>query len=138
MLSLRTLLNSGEPALGFALCYNCAGIVERVGREWDWIWIDAQHGQFTPADVLSCVRATEVVGSRAVIRPPGNSPESLAIHADLCPAGIMAPMVNSPAEAREVVEALRFPPVGQRSYGSRRAGDLPPRYHKELDLFVLA
>lgn len=138
MTTLRNILENRHAAFGFALCYPCAGIVERVGQSWDWIWIDAQHGQFTLSDVLSCVRASEIVGSRAVVRPPGKSSEALATHADLCPAGIMVPMVNSADEARSIVGALRFPPAGERSYGSRRAGDLHARYHRELDLFIIA
>src|SRR5690242_18862794 len=117
--TLRHHVERGESPLGFALCYNCPGIVERIGRDWDWIWIDAQHGQFSYSDVVSAVRAVEVVGGRAVLRPPGKSPEWLGMYADLAPAGIMVPMVNSAAEARHVVESLRFPPLGKRSYGSR-------------------
>lgn len=139
MVTLRELVQRGQSPFGLALCYNCPGIVERVGRDWDWIWVDAQHGQFSYDDVVSAVRAVEVVGGRAVLRAPGKSAEWLGLYADLAPAGIMVPMVNNADEARDVVKALRFPPLGERSYGSRRAGDLyGPRYYSELDLFVMA
>jgi len=139
MAMLRERLESGERALGMALCYGCPGIVERIGKDWDWIWVDVQHGQFSYQDVVQVVRAIELVGSRAVVRPPGKSFEWLGMYADLLPAGMMIPMVNTVAEAVAVADALRFPPIGRRSFGSRRAGDLMgPKYASEFDLFVMA
>ena len=37
-------------------------------------------------------------------------------------AGIICPMVNTPDEARALVKAMRYPPLGSRSHGPIRAG----------------
>jgi 4-hydroxy-2-oxoheptanedioate aldolase len=53
----------------------------------------------------------------------------------------MVPMVNTPDEARRVVEASHFPPLGRRSYGGRRVVDLGGRqycYEANDDVLVIA
>ncbi len=44
---IRTFLDELDKGLvfGFCLMYPACGIIERIGRDWDWIWIDAQHGE---------------------------------------------------------------------------------------------
>ena len=51
----------------------------------------------------------------------------------------MVPMVNDREQAEAVVRALRFPPLGARSYGGRRVIDLDGRnFHRERELLLLA
>jgi len=51
----------------------------------------------------------------------------------------MIPMVDTAREAREIVQALRFPPLGQRSFGGSRVMSLAgEQYYLELELTVLA
>ena len=42
--------------------------------------------------------------------------------------GIICPMVNTPDQARALVSATRYAPLGTRSYGPTRAGSLHPDY----------
>ena len=56
---------------------------------------------------------------------PGESDVTLkdlrdALILDLAPAGIVVPMIRTPEEAREAVEACRYPPEGQRGFGPMR------------------
>ena len=45
----------------------------------------------------------------------------------------MVPMVNSADQARAVVQAAKFPPLGMRSYGGRRPIDLSGREYASAD-----
>jgi 4-hydroxy-2-oxoheptanedioate aldolase len=119
---LSAKLKNG-PQIGLSVMYPSPGSIERIGSDWDWIWIDAQHGELGYQDVLAMVRAAELAGSSPIIRVPWNEfawiGQSLDTHAD----GVLVPCVDTPEEARRAVEAAKFPPLGRRSYGSRRVID---------------
>jgi 4-hydroxy-2-oxoheptanedioate aldolase len=116
-----------------------ANIVERMCQGWDFVWIDAQHGQHSYDSVLQAVRAAAVIGVDALVRVPGHEYGVLGPFADLASSAIMVPMVEDAAQAASVTRALRFPPTGNRSYGGRRMIDLYGRtYHHERELLVIA
>jgi 2-keto-3-deoxy-L-rhamnonate aldolase RhmA len=119
---LREKLRSG-PKIGLSVMYPAPGMIERIGPDWDWIWIDAQHGELDYQDVLALVRAAETAGSTAVVRVPWNEfawiSRALDTHCD----AVVVPCVENVAEARQAVAAAKFPPLGRRSYGSRRIID---------------
>ena len=51
----------------------------------------------------------------------------------------MVPMIENPERALKVVEALHFPPLGERSYGGRRIGDMFGRnYHIDNNVVFVA
>ncbi len=122
-----------RPMIGFCLMYPAAGIVERVGADWDWIWIDAQHGQLDYKDVLEAVRTCNLIKRPSVVRVPDHSPGNIGKYLDTGADAIMVPMVNSADEARAIVWAAKFPPMGMRSYGGRRVIDLWGRKYANAD-----
>lgn len=129
--SLRQRIEAGEHLLGFAVGYPSASIIETVGSLFDWVWIDAQHGQWNRSSAADAVRAADLAGVASVIRVPGHEYGVIGPFLDLAPKGVMVPMVDTPDQARSVVEAVRFPPLGQRSYGGRRVVDLHGRTYPE-------
>ena len=127
LVSLKDRLTNGDVALGFALALPAAAIIEHAGRIWDWIWIDSQHGQHDYRSMLECVRVADACGVAPIARVPGHDPGVIGRVLDMRPTGIMVPMVDSLDDAHRIVEAVRFPPLGKRSYGGRRAIDLEGR-----------
>lgn len=137
--SLRERLSQGQTLLGLSQMYPGAGIVEGMCRGWDFIWIDAQHGQMSYDSTLTGVRTAHYMGLETIVRPPSHDPTILGIMADLAPSGLMVPMVNCVEDARRIVRAVHFPPLGDRSYGGRRPIDLYGReYYRNNPVFVLA
>jgi 4-hydroxy-2-oxoheptanedioate aldolase len=137
--TLRDKLADGQVLLGLAHMYPSAGIIEGMGAGWDFSWIDMQHGQHDFASTLNAIRAAEVTGLHTLVRVPGHGPDTMSKVADLDPDAVMAPMVNTADGARAVVDALRFPPLGKRSYGGRRVIDRHGRdFYKDRDLLVVA
>jgi len=122
-----------RPQLGFASTYPAPGIIERVGQDWDWCWIDAQHGSWEPGDAVQAVRACGLVGLFAMVRVPGHEYGIIGRALDTACHAVMVPMVDTPAQAEEVVRAVRFPPRGKRSYGGRRPCDLYGRGYSHAD-----
>lgn len=127
----RDLL-AGKTLLGFFMMYPNPGLIERIGHEWDWFWLDCQHGQIDYKDLLSLIRACDLVGKPAVVRVPSHDPGFIGRALDAGVAGIMVPQVESVAEARALVRAAKFPPVGNRSFGGRRVIDLHGRGYADF------
>jgi 4-hydroxy-2-oxoheptanedioate aldolase len=138
MRSLRKML-SEKVVLGLNMSFPNPACIESMCRGWDFLWIDGQHGQLGYDAMLQSVRIAEYTGISPIVRVPGHSGESLGPTADMCPAGIMVPMVNSREEAERISRALHFYPRGNRSYGGRRPIDLYGReFFKTEDMIVIA
>lgn len=119
--------------LGFCSAYASAGIIERIGRDWDWCWIDVQHGEWGPHDTLQAVRACDLLGIFALVRVQGHDPGTIGKVLDTGCHAVMVPMVENQEQARAVVAAAKFAPKGKRSYGGRRPIDLYGRGYAHQD-----
>jgi 4-hydroxy-2-oxoheptanedioate aldolase len=122
-----------NPMFGLCIMYPAAGIVERIGPDWDWIWIDGQHGEMSYNDMLSLVRVCDMIGRPKVVRVPGHDAGSIGKALDMSADGVMVPMVNNAAEAKAAVATAKFPPLGSRSFGGRRPTDLFGRAYANAD-----
>jgi 2-keto-3-deoxy-L-rhamnonate aldolase RhmA len=135
--SLRAKLNGGERVLGVCNTYPAAGVLESVGKGWDLVWIDGQHGQMGVGDLLNAVRAGSAMGVETVVRVASHEAGGIAAALDMAPSALMVPMVNTVEQARAVARASCFPPVGERSYGGRRVIDLFGRQFFESEVPVV-
>jgi len=90
-----------------------------------------QHGELGYADVLGAVRACDLVKRPALVRVPAHEASSISLALDTGAAGVIIPCVDTPQEARAVVDAAKFPPLGKRSYGGRRPIDLYGRSYAD-------
>jgi 4-hydroxy-2-oxoheptanedioate aldolase len=103
--------------------YPAPTAVERIGPDWDWIWIDCQHGTIDDHAMLEMVRAAEVVNVAALVRVPSHDAAWIMRALDAGAAGVIVPQVQTVDQARAVAAAAKFPPIGERSYGGRRIID---------------
>lgn len=131
MKAFRDALQSGRPQIGFCIMYPAPGIIERVGPDWDWIWIDGQHGEIDYAETLAIVRACNLAGRPAFPRVASHEFGAVGKALDTAADGVIVPVVDTPEEARAVVKAAKFPPLGGRSYGGRRPVDLSSRLYAD-------
>lgn len=127
----RDRLEAGEVLLGCCIMYPNPGVIERIGPDWDWFWIDAQHGELGYSDVLALVRACDLAGKASIVRVPSHESSWISKALDAGATGVMVPQVNDAEEARAVVKAAKFPPLGARSYGARRVIDLRGRGYSD-------
>jgi 4-hydroxy-2-oxoheptanedioate aldolase len=107
-----------------------AEIVANAG--FDWVCVDVQHGLIGYQEMLAMLQAVAVVGVPSIVRVPWNDPGWIMKALDAGAAGVIVPMVNSPAEAAAAVGACRYPPDGYRSWGPTRASLGVPDYSPEL------
>jgi 2-keto-3-deoxy-L-rhamnonate aldolase RhmA len=106
---IGTLISMNQPAV--------AEIMIKAG--YDWLFIDAEHGAFDPADTQSLLQAAG--DTPCLIRVPHSEGVWIKKALDIGAAGIIVPQVNSAAEAEAVVQAAKYPPRGQRGVGLGRA-----------------
>ncbi|MFC3123459.1 HpcH/HpaI aldolase/citrate lyase family protein [Pseudoroseomonas globiformis] len=96
-----------------------AEIMARAG--WDTITIDLQHGMIDLPDAIQMLQAIGNTSALPLARPEWNEPGQIMKLLDAGAMGIICPMVNSAEEARRLVAACRYAPLGERSFGPLRA-----------------
>jgi 4-hydroxy-2-oxoheptanedioate aldolase len=89
---------------------------------FDWVLVDMQHGCMDYQTAVEMIRAIDLAGITPIVRVPWNEPGIVGRMLDAGAMGIVAPMINSVAEAQSLVDACRYPPVGKRSLGPVRVG----------------
>jgi 2-keto-3-deoxy-L-rhamnonate aldolase RhmA len=87
---------------------------------FDWLFIDLEHGSLS---IQNAQRAVQAVAGRCftVVRVPEATDANIKRALDTGCDGIIAPHVNTAAEARRIVALAKYPPEGERSAGLGRA-----------------
>src|SRR5438132_12078868 len=122
---VKRILGTG----GLALGTHVGGIadpqiVEIIGLAgFDAAFIDMEHTTYDLHDVQLAVLAAERVGITPIVRTPGFDPAFILRLLDMGVQGIQVPHVSSAETARAAVQAVRYPPLGERGMaaGSRAA-----------------
>src|ERR1700689_703775 len=97
-------------------------VAETLAREgFPAVTIESQHGLWDVAGILHGVAAIRQGGAAPIVRVPLNDFALVSRSLDFGAEGIIAPMINTPADARAFAAAAKFPPVGERSWGPHRA-----------------
>jgi len=86
------------------------------------ITIDMQHGLIDYADALAMLTATKGLDVTRIVRVPSLDAATINKVLDAGADAVICPLVNTPAEAADLVAACRYPPEGRRSFGPFRAG----------------
>ncbi len=88
---------------------------------FDTIYVDMEHSSASIETTSRICMAALAVGIAPFVRVPANTPEYITRVLEGGALGVIAPHVGSADEARAVVQAAKFPPLGGRSV----AGGLP-------------
>src|ERR1700691_967028 len=97
-------------------------VAETVGREgFPAVTLEGQHGLWDVSSLLTGIAAVRQGGSAPIVRVPVGDFALVSRALDFGAEGIIAPMINTAADARAFAAAAKFPPVGERSWGPHRA-----------------
>ena len=113
-------------ANGQALCawitVNEPAVAEWLAREaFDAVALDMQHGAIDFDGAMRSILSVALAGKPTIVRVPVGAFALASQLLDAGASGILAPMINSSDDARRLVEYVKFPPLGQRSWGPRTA-----------------
>lgn len=89
--------------------------------------LDSQHGLWDTASLIAGVAAVHHGGAAPVVRVPLNDFALVSRALDFGAEAIIAPMINTPDDARRFAAVAKFPPAGERSWGPQRAMVLQDR-----------
>jgi 4-hydroxy-2-oxoheptanedioate aldolase len=119
--SVKHAAASGDPIRGIHLTFPSTTIVEVLASErLDFLYIDGEHGCFDWRDVeMMCITA-ERHGLTPIARVPDPSSATITRFLDRGVRGIVVPHVESVDDAKRVVDAAYFAPMGSRSFGAGR------------------
>ncbi|MSO64320.1 MAG: hypothetical protein EXQ85_00705 [Alphaproteobacteria bacterium] len=142
--SLKAKLRAGHPAVGCWSVLGAAAPVEVLaGAGFDALLIDQEHGEGTLSDGVGQLRAA-AYDVTMLIRVPSHDPAYIKRVLDAGFEGVMVPGVETADQARSIVDACRYPPLGRRGAGGtsravdygRRWKEYQARHGSELMIIV--
>ena len=116
-------LEAGELAIGVGL--RMTRVVE-VGKMmktagYDWLFIDMEHNSMSNDDAAQISVAAQSAGITPIVRVPGFQHFHASRVLDTGAQGIVVPHVDDIQTAKNMVENVKYPPIGKRSI----TGSLP-------------
>jgi 2-keto-3-deoxy-L-rhamnonate aldolase RhmA len=121
---MKEKLRAGEPVFGVSVMIPSPQIVEMIGAAgFDWVLLDCEHGTLTLESVELMAMAAEACGITAIARPATRSAEHILQVLDRGVMGVQVPHVNTAEDARQVLAAVKYHPLGSRGLaaGTRAA-----------------
>ena len=142
--SFKQALAAGRQQIGLWVSLASAYSVEVcAGAGFDWLVIDTEHSPNEVDTTLEQLQACAAYPSHPVVRAAWNDTVLIKRHLDIGAQSLLLPYVQTEAEARSAVAAMRYPPEGVRGVaGSTRATrfgrikDYSKRAASELCLLV--
>ena len=136
---LKDIWAAGKPVLnGWCSIGNAFTAEIMAAQGYDSVTIDIQHGALDYSSVLPMFQAMRASGVVPMARVPWLDPGYTMKALDAGAMGIICPMVNNRAEAEQFVSFMRYPPLGQRSFGPTRAAIAYGGYGVNANAEVLA
>ncbi len=94
--------------------------IARIARTagFDTLYVDVEHSSFSLETTGQICMAALEVGIAPFVRVPANTPDYVSRVLEGGALGVIAPHLQSAAEAKQVVRAAKFHPLGERSNAS--------------------
>ncbi len=101
---------------------------------FDCIWLDLEHRLIPPQQVQTLLAYCHLADIDCMLRPPTLEKTGLYRYLEEGATGLMIPHVSTPEKARMLVDAVKFPPAGDRGLdGAGLDGDY---YLNDQDQYV--
>src|SRR5512145_3251584 len=112
-------IRSGKLALGLGVHHLRGSAVPLLAKAagYDFLFIDAEHGAISTPEISQIAVAALGLGVVPIVRICAGAHDEGTRALDNGALGLLVPHVDTPEEARRLVAAFRFPPMGHRSTG---------------------
>jgi 4-hydroxy-2-oxoheptanedioate aldolase len=118
---VKTAMREGRIARGYQLSFPSPHIIEILGPlNFDFVWIDGEHGPFDQEQLEHICRTAESVGVTPIARVPNIQSSTILQYLDRGIQGIIGPHIAGKQDAEQLVRACYFGPLGERSFGGNR------------------
>ncbi len=127
--TLRAALLEGRPVFGSWLQSGNSAIAEVMAKAgFDWLAIDLEHSTIDLETTFTLIQVIDLAGCAPLVRLSANDPVQIKRVMDAGAWGVIVPSVRSAAEARQAVDAVKYPPEGTRGVGLGRAHGYGPGF----------
>jgi 2-keto-3-deoxy-L-rhamnonate aldolase RhmA len=121
----KRILLAGGLALGVSITIADPFVAEVIGGAgFDFVLIDTEHSPVTLDQLQVLLIALRTSASTVFVRPAANDATLIKQILDLGAEGLVVPEVDDAASCANAVAAARYPPLGRRGFGPRRAARL--------------
>jgi 4-hydroxy-2-oxoheptanedioate aldolase len=122
--SLVSRIRAGETVVGTWFTIPHLMVAETLAQGgFDFLLLDGEHGP-VPPDAVSCLLpATELHGTPVIYRVRTNAVDLTRGALDAGASGVMVPMIENGTDARNALNAAKYPPLGKRGIGPWRASN---------------
>jgi 4-hydroxy-2-oxoheptanedioate aldolase len=108
-------LRAGKPVRICALGHFIPGYVHQAARAgFDCIWLDLEHRLIDEREVQALLSHFHLADIDCMLRPPTTEKTRLYRYLEEGASGLLVPHVSKAEKARTLVEAVKFPPLGDR------------------------
>lgn len=115
-------LEAGQPAYGVISTSDDPQLAELFGLAgFDYYMLDAEHGLVNPTQAVNVIRACESVNMTPLVRIGSKDPKLVLQYMDAGMMGVMMPGLETVAEVKMLIDAVKYPPLGKRGMGITRA-----------------
>jgi 4-hydroxy-2-oxoheptanedioate aldolase len=119
---LREIWASGKAATNCWLSLPTVMSAELLAHQgWDSLTVDMQHGQADYAAAVAMLVAISTTPAVPLLRVSWNNPGDVMRALDAGVYGVICPNVDTVEQCRQFVSAMRYAPMGTRSFGPHRA-----------------
>ena len=119
---LKLRLRSRELIFGSWVSFAHPSITEIfASHKFDFLAIDMEHGTINLEQAQRIIAASQYYKVPCLPRPVSHSNDWIKPLLESGADGLIAPMVNSEQELDSLVDDVKYPPIGKRSFGVNRA-----------------
>ncbi len=88
-----------------------------AAQDYDAVTLDMQHGGHDEASILRSLPVITGQNKHALVRIPVGRFDMASRALDFGAEAVIAPMINTVADAQAFAAAMKYPPLGERSWG---------------------
>jgi len=113
---VKQALRNGQAVIGTMIVeIRQPAVVQLLANAgFDFVIIDNEHGAFNLETIADLTRLAVHLGLTPIVRVPDLTYAYIAQSLDAGAQGIMAPRISNAAQVREVLQIMKYPPVGSR------------------------
>ncbi len=120
--SFRLSKKNNQASIGSWITIPHPSIAEIMAKSgFDWLVIDMEHSPIGISEAEEIIRIIHLCGLPALVRVSEINSNLIKHVMDSGASGVIVPRVNTPEQAQQAVEAVKYQPEGQRGVGLARA-----------------
>jgi len=116
---VKVALEAGQTSMGLWQMIPGANISRLLANSGpDWVCVDCEHGNIDDSAMHDAVPAIAAHGVSPLVRIPDMQGWMVKRALDAGAHGVIVPLIRTVEDAKQLVRSAKFPPLGDRGFGS--------------------